>query len=198
MHAAGRVDLEEFLVQEAIRQSLAAQAPPAGEGEGAAMQSSEPAAEADAAARMLGGLDIAASSDQHGGSEGEEVAGSAPLVLDDSELDAIANVTSRPRPSAAASDTITSPVLTAVATAASPDDLMSFAGVDADALVAPQSPSSPPLPPPPGRPRRRPPPPPPPPPPLSATHSKQEQQQQQSRHGAAEEPSQPQPPLIHL
>ncbi|KAJ2482950.1 SNF1-interacting protein, partial [Coemansia sp. RSA 2052] len=133
MHAAGRVDLEEFLVQEAIRQSLAGQAPPAGE-EGAAMQNSEPAAEADAAARMLGGLDIAASSGQHGGSEGEEVAGSAPLVLDDSELDAIANVTSRPRPPAAASDTITSPVLTAVATAASPDDLISFAAVDADAL----------------------------------------------------------------
>ncbi|KAJ2744494.1 SNF1-interacting protein [Coemansia sp. BCRC 34301] len=174
MHAAGRVDLEEFLVQEAIRQSLADQEPPA----------TEPARDSDDVVP-----DIASATDER-----EVVPDNSPLTLDDNELDAIANVTSRMRP--AATSPVTSPVLTAIETVASPDDLMSFAAVDLDTVMtttatAVLSPSSPP----PVRPRRRPPPPPP-PQSSSSSHSKKDQQPQARHSGNAEESSQP--PLIHL
>ncbi|KAJ2753932.1 SNF1-interacting protein [Coemansia pectinata] len=205
MHAAGHVDLEEFLIQEAIRQSLADQEEAAAATTESDASHSEPATEADTTptsvspsdqsdeqitgvipvVNMLDALDIADHHDQ------EEATGSTPLVLDESELDAIANVTSRPRlvfPSVSAA---TSPVLTAVAAAPSPDDLMSFAAVDpfgsdntaVSSMMTLRSPSSPP-----GRPRRRPPPPPPP----TASHSKQ-----QPHHGA-DDATQTQPPLILL
>ncbi|KAJ2826837.1 hypothetical protein FBU31_003333 [Coemansia sp. 'formosensis'] len=195
MHAAGHVDLEEFLIQEAIRQSLADQEATAESG----ASQSEPITETDttptsaspsdpsgeqhtgilSVVSMLDNLDVT-DSPHH-----EEAADATPLVLDESELDAIANVTSRPRP--ALSSAATSPVLTAVAAAPSPDDLMSFAAVDpfahddtaASSMMTLRSPSSPS-----GRPRRRPPPPPPP------THPKQQR--------GADDDTQSQTPLILL
>ncbi|KAJ2896305.1 SNF1-interacting protein, partial [Coemansia aciculifera] len=152
MHAAGRVDLEEFLIQEAIRQSLADQEPPANNDEavshsnepvnidGTASHSNEPVTEDDESgeipvAAMLDDLDIADHSEA-------QVPDDAPLTLDDAELDAIANVTSRPRLAVSA---VTSPVLTAT-TPALPDDLMTFGAVDSDAIQSPSSPLPPPLP----------------------------------------------------
>ncbi|KAJ1821434.1 SNF1-interacting protein [Coemansia sp. RSA 2675] len=203
MHAAGRVDLEDFLIQEAIRQSLADQEAAAAATESSGSHS-EPTTEADPTTapespsdtnieQLTDVLPVACvlndleSSDHNDQEEG--AAGSAPLVLDESELDAIASVTSRPRP--ALPSAATSPVLTVVTTAPSPDDLMSFTNVDtlesedtaASSMMTLRSPSSPP-----GRPLRRRPPP---PPPLS------KQQQQQSRSGA-DDASQAQPPLILL
>ncbi|KAJ2485397.1 SNF1-interacting protein [Coemansia sp. RSA 2050] len=207
MHAAGRVDLEEFLVQEAIRQSLADQETAAAAAAAAAESGashSEPATETDQTTtpespsdtngeQQADGLSVAGVPNGLGSSDHHyqgEAAGSAPLVLAECELDAIASVTSRPRPTL--SSVATSPVLTVVTAAPSPDDLMSFPNVDvlesediaASSMMTLRSPSSPS-----GRPLRRRPPPPPPP----QQHSKQQQS-----HSGADDATQTQPPLILL
>ncbi|KAJ1999605.1 SNF1-interacting protein [Coemansia thaxteri] len=138
MRAAGQTDLEEFLVQEAIRLSLAASEQTAGASSEGSSEGGGPAVSSVAVSSAAAGASAAPADD--------------PLVLGDAELDAIAGVTSRPRPAAAAaaalpslSDLITSP--------AAPDDLMSFADANTTAGGAPPvSPAR----------RRRPPPPPPP------------------------------------
>ncbi|KAJ2251845.1 SNF1-interacting protein [Coemansia sp. RSA 455] len=191
MHAAGHVNLEEFLIQEAIRQSLADQEESAATTE-SGTSNSEPVTETDTTPASISPLDASGEqptdiipvvtiladldvTDNHQ----EEVTGSAPLVLDESELDAIANVTSRPRPTPHSA--ATSPVLTAITVAPSPGDLMSFVGEStaASSMMTLRSPGSPP-----GRSRRRPPPPPPP----TASNSKQQ-------HGT-DDTAQTQPPLI--
>ncbi|KAJ2102316.1 hypothetical protein IW146_009124 [Coemansia sp. RSA 922] len=194
MHAAGHVNLEEFLIQEAIRQSLADQEESAATTE-SGTSNSEPVTETDTTPASISPLDASGEqptdiipvvtiladldvTDNHQ----EEVTGSAPLVLDESELDAIANVTSRPRPTPHSA--ATSPVLTAITVAPSPGDLMSFVGEStaASSMMTLRSPGSPP-----GRSRRRPPPPPPPPPPT-ASNSKQQH--------STDDTAQTQPPLI--